>query len=146
MYDQYKILGVRIDITYLQNNSDSGSAHLMPTLNIVTDQDDDFMPTTGPQLLGKQGSRKFLFGSKGRTKFSMYFKPGVRGVVALANLTPVTASIPQAKQWLDCTQLTIPHYAIKGWVESAEFSGNNNWALQFDYTYDIAFKQPLQCS
>jgi len=146
LYDQYKILGIRVDITYLQNSSETGNTHLLPTLNIVTDQDDNVMPTSGTQLLGKQGARKFTFGSKGRTKFSMYFKPGVRGVVSLANNSPVTASIPQSKPWLDCIQNTIPHYAIKGWVENAEFTANNFWALQFDFTYDIAFKQPLQCS
>jgi len=144
MYDQYKLLGVKVIITYLQNTAEAQSQAIMPTLNIVSDQDDSNMPSSVVQLLGKQGSRRFTFGSKGRTSFSMYFRPNVVQQVGVA-----AGNLGIAKSmWLDCVSETIPHYALKAYFENVYIAAPQgvSTAFKIDLEYKFAFKQPLQCS
>jgi len=145
MYDQYKLLGVKVIITFLQNTAETQSLNVMPTLNIVSDQDDANMPSSVIQLLGKQGSRKFQFGSKGRTSFSMYLRPNV--VQPIGNTGGGQFGIGKS-MWIDCVNETVAHYALKAYFENVYIAAPQGVATAFkiDLEYKFAFKQPLQCS
>jgi len=151
MYDQYKLLSVQMDITYIQNNSTLGSATILPTLNITTDQDDATLPTNAIQFLGKQGARRFTYGSKGRTKFTIKFKPNpVQPLQAnnASNTAIINTAVPQVGTWIDCLNPAVPHFAIKAWFENCKVydPATACTAFRIDMTYRVAFKQPLQCS
>jgi len=151
MYDQYKITGVKMEITFLQNTAEATSIAVMPTLNITTDQDDSTLPSSAIQLLGKQGVRKFNFGSKGRTKFSMKFRPNpVQPLQAnsTSSTAIINASVPQKLTWIDCLNPAVPHFAVKAYFENVLVSSTASYSSAFkvDLTYYVSFKQPLQCS
>jgi len=59
LYDSYKIVKVHCNIEYLNNVSAVNGGGLMPTVYYWVDRDDDVVPASLPQIMGKQGIRRW---------------------------------------------------------------------------------------
>lgn len=119
LFDRYKITGVKLKFMYqansISNNTFGSPSAPMPLLTYAFDADDAVAPPSRTSVQVKQYAREKLL--NGNRPFSVYYKPRISKLVynnALASA--YTSSKPE---WIDCGNVSVPHYGIKMWI--------NNW-------------------
>jgi len=147
IFDSYKINKVTVEIEYLNNVSGIAATGTLPTFHTYWDPDDAVPPPNERNMLGKQGSTRWQPTSSNlRKRFS--FKPLLQQTVAgSAGGGPVNAQIPYGKsQWVDCTQVALPHYAFKMFVTDFYCPTTVPNLIRMNYTYNISFRAPQAVS
>jgi len=153
-YDAYRINSVTLDIEYLNNAADSYGGTQMPTMYSYIDQDDDTRPLAIAALTQKQGRKIFQFGNKLKTRTRLRFTPVLANAVYAgpgAATGTAYAVIPSSKkpQWINCTDPSIPHYALKLWMTDLNdgiLGGVFTQAFRLNWKYNVSFRSPLNCS
>lgn len=107
LYDQYKILGIKVQWLPRGNSSDIGVQGNMARFFSVIDRDDDAPPASIDQLTQYESLK--VTGTQHVHK--RYFKPSVRREVATGIGT--TANEVAMSPWIDVTNTNVKHYGIK---------------------------------
>lgn len=151
LYDAYKITKVHCEVEYLSNIAAANANGLMPTVYYWVDRDDAVVPAGLPQILGKQGIRKWHPTSSNSRK-TISYTPCQRIGVQNSNPPTSTGITPGAElnrpMWINCSQGMVPGYALKMVIVDFYSPGaqNVNNAFRFNWHYDIAFRSPLVCT
>lgn len=149
LYDQYKITKVHCQVEYLANTAAVNGQGLMPTVYYWVDRDDSVVPGGLAQILGKQGIKKWHPTSSSSSK-TISYTPCQR--IGVSNQNPGGVFTPAAELnkpcWLDSTQGTVPGFGLKMVICDfyAPGSVTTTNAFRFNWTYEIAFRSPIQCT
>lgn len=142
-YDHWKLNSVTCKIHYTNNGNVTTEA-LSPTCWAAIDYDDAALPANQWTVVGRQGIRRFEFNDRSRTSYTITFKPKCSGLVA--NTTGVQPPAMLTRGWLDCNQPGIVHHGLKLWWENVCMTGSggeNNSCIQYEFVYNLSFKQPI---
>lgn len=160
IYDQYRINSVTLTIEN-QFPADGtiagapGSVAMQipePTLYVLEDHDSAAVPTALSSLVGFAGVKRVALGSKDRNSFTYTFRP--RPIAVMETVTTGTGALGTTASavmkngtWLDCTNINIAHYGMKGWLTNWLVTGLPELlsAYRFTWTYNLSFKQPTHC-
>lgn len=137
LYDQYCVKAVKVHLMPkfdTANQTGTGTTpnaqHSMNRVFSIIDYDDN----TNPSNLGEMMQYENLKTTKGISDHKRYLVPKMLtnaygGIAA-------THYMPKAKQWIDCTNATTPHYGLKFGFSAAGLA--LNYDLKVDYY--VAFK------
>lgn len=144
VFDQYSIQKVKV--TFMPRFSESsdvvaGSGPLGTLSSIFVCVDTDstsfgtFYTAPGP-VLERQGSLV----RRTDKPFSMTIQPKSSTMVYKTAVTTGYGESPDGYNWLDCTDATIPHYGIRGWLD---FPPRTGFTVGYDVLvdYHIIFKE-----
>lgn len=141
LYDRYRINGVKLQITYLSNQSATNGPSSLPVLNYAVDYDDTVAPSTESVMQQKQDLKtKVLIANK---PINIYVKnPKVQVPVPNAGAVLENAMVKNAG-FINCTYPTIPHCGIKYWLSGlyAGASGNAG-CIRIVPTYYLTLRDP----
>jgi len=144
LFDAYRVDKVGCEIEFLSNFSAVNGNSLMPTMWMYWDQDDAIVPTSSVLLTGKQGAKCVQFGNHSTTKFKTSHRPRVATGILDNTGTVIGAGIGSAgKQWLDCVNTDVPHYALKLWISDVYLPGTFPIAFKFNWEYKMSFRAPI---
>jgi len=154
MYDAYKLGKVSLHLEYLNNMAAVNGSGLMPTCYMYWDQDDAIVPVNINQISGKQGVRIKQF-TANNTTMKYTLQPVTTTALAGQSspaeppltTVPFLAGIANKPQWINCLAPTIKHFALKIYITDVYLPGGAaNTAFRFNWTYNIAFRSPLNCA
>lgn len=115
LFDQYKILGCKVECMYDAGNSRQlgagGTSVIFPTLAITPDIDDVTSISFSSQLEHKRTSMRYL-GDKAKTRFNMYVPPYTLNELTAINSSGTYVS-PLKSPWIDTNSSSVPHGCIK---------------------------------
>lgn len=127
LYDQYKVNGIRFQITPLYNNytaaigGSANGSNGLPVLHWVIDQDSAAPPaasTAGIDELRQYGNYKTKL-LNGQRMVSRYFKPHIaQGVSTLDETATVAPAVVVKARKLDCAYESVDHFGIRGLIET----------------------------
>lgn len=135
LYDQYKILGVKIYFDYSPDIAFSvGSSNAFPKLWIKRDYDDNTPPTLTEMAESNQ-ARCMRF-EIGRLTRSIYIKPAmlIRGYEGVTT----DSFLPSWRRWIDCGDPSTPHYGLK--LLAQGLPSTNMGGITIRVRYDLMFK------
>lgn len=138
LYDRYKIKGVKVKITPLQNVSTAAGTGILPMLCYALDFDDSAVPTSYEDVARKGFAKTKTLGRA----ISIYVKPKLSSEIFSGNVLSPGYGINKP-MWIDCNSSTVPHYGIKMWFRNALLPGNSSGALQafrVESTYYLALR------
>lgn len=135
LYDQYKILGVRVYFDYSPDFAGaSASAGLFPKLWVLRDYDDITTPTL--DMLAQSNKTICLrFNATNNTR-SIYIRPAIRNEVF--RTTGTSGFTNMWNNWLDVTNNDIPHFGLK--MIAQGLPSNNMGAITIRFKYYLQFK------
>lgn len=107
LYDQYKILGVKVQWLPRGNSSELATAGNISRFFSVIDRDDDATPSSIDQLCQYESLKV----TNSTSLHKRYFKPSVRREIATGLGT--TASEVAMSPWIDVTNTNVKHYGCK---------------------------------
>lgn len=139
LYDNYRILGVRVYFDYSPDvhpigSGSNNSPSLYPKLWVLRDYDDTTTPTL--DIIAQSNKSICLrFGSNSTTR-SIFIRPAIRNEVFR---TSATSSYTNSwGEWLDCTNSDVPHYGLK--MISQGIPNLNLGAITIRCKYYLQFK------
>lgn len=117
LFDNYRIRGVALKLKYNGNTFDgsntAGRAQNQPVLKYVYDNDDVLPPSSVISFNEKMGIRSTIFNENRYTK--LFIKP--KYSVGVADAANITSSGVGRNMWLNCSDDSIEHFGIKGYIE-----------------------------
>lgn len=138
MFDQYMIYGVKVGFRLIYNPDVTGNVatSIYPNLYLRKDFDDN-TPESSTQIIQSNKSRRYVL-QPNRLR-SIFIRPSFLTTAIAANGTQVNR--PVWKQWLDCSNDSIPHIGLKYAMDTmgAALPANTRH-LQIEFTYYIAAK------
>lgn len=128
LFDQFRIRKIKLTITPTFNSNDMNTRNeSIKTIRYVIDANDASVPTTENELLEYQNSKMFMTNKQQKISF-------VPAVQMMSYKTAVTtAYCPKKDQWLNTTDATTPHYAIKFFFPAISVTVNTTWVIYADY-------------
>lgn len=155
MYDQYRINSITLELEALTSPSYSpgvtvagapGAAvqPLNSTVYLAVDYDDSAVPSTVATIQRRQGLRK-LTANTSRNTMRIKFKPSVIVGVEQSLASLNGAAIQKKGCWLDCSNATVNHYGLKGWITDWVSGGQVSQitAYRMTWSYNVSFRQPI---
>lgn len=150
LYDQYQVVGVKL-MFKLMNSPDATST--VPNVSNVTSgtqqtnnmypklwfsRDYDNIATETVDELRQRNTTKCKV-MRPNSMISFYVRPALRNQVYLDGVT--TATSPMWKQWLDCSNSTVPYYGCKFAFDCEGLNVTNNpYQFRVEYKYYLKFK------
>lgn len=134
VFDQYRILGVKVFVSYQHNVSTAGGTSSLPSLQYFPDFDDNTPPTSAQAVRERMGVITKRY-SADRVCFAMSVRP--RPI-----FTAGTAMVPYGT-WYDCqTNPNENHYGIKGIINNVNLPPSSTIAtsFKFDVQYVVQFR------
>lgn len=134
IFDQYRILGVKVFMNYQHNVSTAGGTSSLPILQYFPDFDDNTPPANAPELRERMGVITKRY-SADKVCFAMPVRP--RPI-----FTAGTAMVPYGT-WYDCqTNPGENHFGIKGLISNVNLPPNSAVATSFkvDVQYVVQFR------
>lgn len=132
MWKYYKILSVKL--TYeLRTPNISGNIPF-PRVWHAFDNGDSSTPLTVDVITAYHDSKHFQFGTS-RVTFSRTFKPE-----PLITVGGQTGLLAEGSRWINTNSQTIPHYAVREWIENYNTISTPNTLIDFIVEYTIAVK------
>lgn len=148
LFDQYKIKGVKLEFRLMtnpdstvqpSNQSASYPPYLYPTLWTVIDKDDDGTITLD-QMRQHQGcKRSVLRPNQIVSRYVPY--PTTLGMAYKSSIS--TAYINNKSTWVDCADISTPHYGIKTVIDTEGLANAGNYTVRLDMKFYLAFKGVL---
>lgn len=139
LYDRYRITGVKLKITYLDNNAAVNGLSVLPVLNYAVDVDDNAVPTSESVMQQKQDVKtKVLVANK---PISIYIKNPKVAAAALNSSGTFDATMV-SKGYLNCAIPNTVHNGIKYWISSVYSNANSQCAIRIVPTYYFSMKDP----
>jgi len=128
LFDQYRFLGVKFTLIPRFNitNASLSTGTLPSQIMSALDYDG-----TGPTNLTAIQQYQTLKVTRGTATHKRYFKPAV--LTMLYETSTSTAYGPKWKQWIDASNVQVPHYGLYGIIPGAALAPTNppmTWDLQ----------------
>nr|WPR18756.1 MAG: capsid protein [Skomarfal virus 55] len=155
MYDQYRINKITLELEDLTSPSYSPGvsvggvpgASVQPlnsTVYLAVDYDDAAVPSVVANIQRRQGVRK-LTANTGRNRMRITFKPSVIVGVEQSLATLNGAAINKKGMWLDCSNASVNHYGLKGWISDFLSTGQVSQlsCYRMTWSYNVSFRQPI---
>lgn len=133
LYDQYKIMGIKIEWLPRGNSSDLQSQNAINRFFSVLDRDDDGTPTSIDQLTQYESLKMTSTASVHKR----YWKPSIR--VEVPTATGGTGSAIKGPTWIDCTNTNVKHYGVKIGVQGP-LAGTGSIFFDARLTMYLAFR------
>lgn len=130
--DNYRIKGVYIRIFPNFTDSTLGSLFSYPSLNYIIDKDDAAVPTV-TQLREKMGVKTRTFKPGQYIGISL---PYPNFQVQVQDSTGTTTGLPLGNKYLDCSDVNIPHFGIKGYFGNVDLPTTN--IAKVSFKFDVA--------
>lgn len=115
LFDQFRIMAVAVTFVPTFTGSDmnpSSSTPILQPLYTCIDYDDNTSATNEDYMLCKDTMKM----TRGHLTHRRYFVPCVNAETYKTAVT--TGYATKKKQWLDCTDSTIPHFGLKYFIEA----------------------------
>jgi len=139
LFDQYKILKVQVYATYAHNVSTAGGSTTLPQLSYFIDRDDAVVNSV-QELRERMGVKRKQFTSNIRTRVMTVYNPTKMASLFDQATGALNVAMP-IRGWVDCNDINIPHYGIKGVFENCLTSGTANvFAMRLDIKYTVAYR------
>lgn len=138
--DQYKILNtfIKIQSPYNVAQAPGGTATPLPYLEYIVDNDDNAVPNA-LSFREKMGVKTKYFTSS-RPSVWLGVRPKVQ-MLAYQTGTSNGYTTPKANPWIDCADLNVPHYGIKGVLRNVWIPAVTNGSpFTFDVSTKVIFK------
>lgn len=133
LFDQYKISGVKVKITWTSTQGEIGGGIPAPRLMYTVDEDDSGVPTE--DSIRAKNSVKFHQFANG-VPLVMYVKPRVARELYNNNLT--TAYGP-TRAWIDCSNPNVPHYGMKMWLDDVWIPDGSEYDQRNKFHIDLSY-------
>lgn len=143
LFDQYRLTGVRVDFTFLNNVAQVGgglttgtnAVGILPDVQCFADEDDNTIPNAS-----EVAQRMDLWKARLDKPFSVFLRPKV--AMAVYNGVTDGYAAMTREPWLDLAYGGIPHFALKGVIHNVWLGPQSagNWILQLDAKYFFAFR------
>lgn len=133
LYDQYKILGIKVEWLPRGNNSDIQAQNSISRFFSVIDRDDDNGPASIDQLTQYESCKM----TNTTQTHKRYFRPSIRVEVPLAS--GGTGFAIKGPTWIDTTNTNVKHYGLKVGVQGA-LSGTGSIFFDAQLTMYLAFR------
>jgi hypothetical protein len=136
IWDVYRVdyLEFSFAPVYTANSFATFLTAIVPRIFTVIDLDDTATPTTINTLREYQSCQSHVYET-----FRIRFSPGVR--TGIFDGTNVVAGGSVRSPWIDCAQLTIPHYGLKYGIEGNTVGGATTFQQwNVDLTVGLSFK------
>lgn len=115
LFDQYRIMAVAVQFVPTFTGSDmnpsSSTPYLQPLYTCI-DYDDNTSPVDENYMLCKDTMKM----TRGHHTHRRYFTPAISSETYKTAVTTGYSTL--RKQWLDCTDSTIPHFGLKYFIEA----------------------------
>jgi len=148
MYDAYRINHVTVIVEYLNSASQAVAGGIQPTVFLYADQDDFAAVPVQTTLYGKQGAIQWTPTSGDMVKAFRYV-PRVQTAVQAGSggTSQVVMKVEPGGQWLNCTDPTVLHKALKFVATDMYCPGTATVTTGFriQFKYNISFRSPLLC-
>jgi len=138
LFDQYKILKVKLRIMFHSNIAQINNAAVLPSIYYVVDSDDATAPGNRNAVLRQEGAKMKVL--KGNT-LTLTIRPN-----QLINVNTTTAgstSIGLYKGWTNCADTRVNHFGLKMWIENMPFGVGFNNLIEILPEYTLAFKDTI---
>lgn len=135
-FDRYKINGIKIRVIPECNMALVSGSGSLPTMKVVYDYDDSFVPTVG-DIEVRRGKTHRL-----DKPFSIYLNPKINGLVYNTGVTSATS--PKPATWINMNSLLVPHFGVKFMVRDWYATNSpNDLQVRFEISYLISVKEQL---
>lgn len=137
LFDEYKINAVNIRVSPNSTIAQSATSQTLPYIEWVYDHDDSVPPNIAT-FRERMGIRTKFFNATTNSA-NMYCRP--RPVSQVYATPAIGYSTNQKATWLDMSNTTVPHYAIKGVIRHVYSPGINAQSqITLDGQLDLSFK------
>jgi len=138
LFDSYRIERVDVEvINRISAGAQAAASSAYPRLHYCFDRDDSATPPSIDDLLSHQGVKTHQF-DEGHNVLKFSIKPLPATAVFAAGVFSGYAS-PAGPMWVDCANVTVPHY---GWKFATEYFTNTGMFLDVYYTFHVSFRDP----
>jgi len=137
--DKYKINWVKMKVYSTSNTASAGGSGQLPSILYSLDEDDAVVPassTTGLNTLREKMSSKLRQFKQNGSGFSIFFKPKIMNVIGGAAGAAVSGPIPAP--YIDCSNVDVPHYGVKGFLQDVNLSATPTAFTQFKFDITIS--------
>lgn len=137
LFDEYKIHSASVKISPNTTIAQSGTSQNLPYIEWISDHDDSVPPNI-VTFREKMGIHTKFFNSKDNST-TMICKP--RPVTPVYSFTGGSYQTPNKAPWIDATNASVTHYAIKGVIRHL-YNPNLNYQTQItlDASLGMSFK------
>ena len=149
LYDSWRLKRVTCDVKLCQSGNQTGSQTIMPTMYAIVDRDDATLPTSLAAISGRPGHVKLDCNDKSRMKFTIDIKPRLAPAVFSAVSGTSNSLVMQSDDaWCDSNTIAgraPAYYGLKMWFSNVFLPSTSQalTAFQFNFTYHLEFKSPL---
>jgi len=135
--DQYKIIGVKVAISYNSNVADVDSGSAMPYIFYTTDNDDSALLSV-QQIKERMGVQSRYYSSSKMVVF-INAKPKVAPLIFGSDSTGSSAyAVPIKPTWINSEYPSAPHYGVRGFIGNWYLPGSKETTTIFDF--DVTYK------
>jgi len=135
LFDMYMIQKVEIRMKLqLDPGAATSATAFFPELYICNDYDDSTVPVTTDEIRQHQKTKQIVI--RPNQWYSHFIKPAVSPLIYNPNNASSIGYGSKWNTWLDCADVTIPHYGVKYVLETL---GTGN-SIKVDLKYHIALK------
>lgn len=140
LYDRYRITGVKLQITYLDNTAPVSGNTLLPMLNYAIDYDDNGVPASEAVMQEKQDNKtRVLYANR---PITVYIK-NPRNIQAVQNNAGTFDAGLVSKGYINSSYPTVKHNGIKYWLSGMNnSSASTQGCIRIVPTYYITCKDP----
>jgi len=138
LFDQYKISGVKVKITWTCTEATAGTGVPAPRLMYCIDEDDASVPTQA-ELRQKNNLKihQFVAG----VPLALYIKPKASNYLYNDGLSSAYGPI---RQYIDCGNPYVPHYAIKGFFQDLWVPIGDDYKQRSKFNVDVFYYLKLK--
>lgn len=136
LFDEYKIIGVKLQIFAGFNSSSLTAAPNLPCCFMVVDHDDVNAIASSSAALEYQNCKVVTLGRDSMPGgIQLYCKPKVQIQTYRTAIT--TGYTPKGNQWIDNEQTDVPHYGMKLWLDPLANTAYDFGRVELIWTYRI---------
>lgn len=132
--DKYKINWVKMKVYSTSNTASAGGTGQLPSILYSLDEDDAAVPassTSGLNTIREKMSSKLRQFKQNGSGFSIFFKPKIMNVIGGAAGAAVSGPIPAP--YIDSSNVDVPHYGVKGYLQDVNLSATPTAFTQFKF-------------
>lgn len=139
--DKYKINWVKLKVYATSNTASAGGSAQLPSILYSLDEDDATVPassTTGLNALREKMSSKLRQFKQNGSGFNIFFKPKIMNVIGGAGGVTTAISAPISAPYIDCSNVDVPHYGVKGYLQDVNLTATPSSYTQFKFDITVS--------
>lgn len=136
LFDKYKICKIVYTIMFQCNQAPINGSSVLPILHLVSDDDDNTIPSGLGELQQRSGCKRRVLGNT--VVFKYTFRPKVASAVYN---TPVSTAYAIKGGYINSDYSDVPHYGIKGLINNLMMTTNNSIGITIEPKYYLALRE-----